>query len=81
MKSQPELYDQLKSKQTKLGVTLGHCIKTGVDNPGHPHIKTVGMVAGDEESYELFKDLFDPVISGLWKWTGSGVIKLEFSSP
>ena len=64
MKSKPELYDQLKSKQTKLGVTLGHCIKTGVDNPGHPHIKTVGMVAGDEESYELFKDLFDPVISG-----------------
>ena len=65
MKSKPELYDQLKSKQTKLGVTLGHCIKTGVDNPGHPHIKTVGMVAGDEESYELFKDLFDPVISGM----------------
>ena len=26
-------------------------------------IKTVGMVAGDEESFELFKDLFDPVIS------------------
>ena len=66
MKSKPELYDQLKSKQTKLGVTLGHCIKTGVDNPGHPHIKTVGMVAGDEESYELFKDLFDPVISGMF---------------
>lgn len=25
-------------------------------------IKTVGMVAGDEESYETFKLLFDPVI-------------------
>ena len=25
-------------------------------------IKTVGMVAGDEESYEVFKELFDPVI-------------------
>lgn len=24
---------------------------------------TVGCVAGDEESYDLFKDLFDPVIS------------------
>ena len=36
---------------------------TGVDNPGHPHIKTVGMVACDEESYEVFKELFDPVIS------------------
>merc|ERR1712224_1119214 len=26
-------------------------------------IKTVGMVAGDDECYELFKELFDPVIS------------------
>jgi len=43
---------------------LGHCIKTGIDNPGHPMIKTVGMVAGDEESYTLFAELFDPVISG-----------------
>ncbi|WP_411016952.1 hypothetical protein, partial [Salmonella sp. s51944] len=32
------------------------------DNPGHPYIKTVGMVAGDEECYEVFKELFDPVI-------------------
>merc|ERR1712233_223956 len=45
------------------GVKLGHCIKTGVDNKGHPMIKTVGAVAGDEESYELFKEFFDPVIS------------------
>ena len=29
----------------------------------HPMIKTVGMVAGDEESYQLFAPLFDPVIS------------------
>ena len=26
-------------------------------------IKTCGIVAGDEESYETFKDLFDPIIS------------------
>jgi creatine kinase len=57
------LYNKLKDLKTSLGVTLGNCIKTGVDNPGHPHIKTVGMVAGDEESYEVFKELFDPVIS------------------
>merc|ERR1719408_840642 len=25
-------------------------------------IKTVGMTAGDEESYEVFAELFDPVI-------------------
>merc|ERR1711934_985280 len=50
-------------KKTSTGITLAQCIKTGVDNPGHPHIKTVGMTACDEESYEVFKELFDPVIS------------------
>merc|ERR1711990_984068 len=37
--------------------------KTGMDNPGHPHIKTCGITAGDEESYEVFKEIFDPIIS------------------
>lgn len=41
---------------------FSQCIQTGVDNPGHPFIKTVGMVAGDEETYEVFAELFDPVI-------------------
>ena len=59
----PELYDQLKGLKTSNGVTLAMCIKTGVDNPGHPHIKTVGMTAGDAESYEVFAPLFGPVIS------------------
>jgi len=59
----PGVYNDLKDKVTPNGVTLAQCIKTGVDNPGHPHIKTVGVVAGDEESYEVFKALFDPVIS------------------
>ena len=34
----------------------------GVDNPGHPFIMTVGCVAGDEESYEVFAELLDKVI-------------------
>jgi len=63
LRSNPELYDKYKNVVTKNGVTLAKCIKTGMDNPGHPMIKTVGMVLGDEESYEAFKDLFDPVIA------------------
>ena len=31
----PELYNKLKDKKTKLGVNLGTCIKTGVDNKGN----------------------------------------------
>lgn len=57
-----ELYNKLKDRTTKNGVTLDKCIKTGIENPGHPTIATVGMVAGDAESYEVFKELFDPVI-------------------
>lgn len=63
LNANPEIYHKLKNKTTKSGVTLAECIKCGVDNKGHPQIKIVGMTAGDEESYEVFKDLFDPVIS------------------
>ncbi|KAL8203686.1 UNVERIFIED_CONTAM: Creatine kinase S-type, mitochondrial [Gekko kuhli] len=48
----PAIYAKLRDKMTPSGYTLDQCIQTGVDNPGHPFIKTVGMVAGDEESYE-----------------------------
>jgi creatine kinase len=58
----PAVYDKLKNRKTANGVNLSHIIKTGMDNPGHPHIKTVGCVAGDEESYVTFKELFDPII-------------------
>lgn len=58
----PAVYARLCDKTTPTGWTLDQCIQTGVDNPGHPFIKTVGMVAGDEETYEIFAELFDPVI-------------------
>uniref|UniRef100_A0A3Q3KJD8 Creatine kinase S-type, mitochondrial n=1 Tax=Monopterus albus TaxID=43700 RepID=A0A3Q3KJD8_MONAL len=58
----PAVYAKLRDKVTPNNWTLDQCIQTGVDNPGHPFIKTVGCVAGDEESYEVFAELFDPVI-------------------
>ncbi|XP_051539167.1 creatine kinase S-type, mitochondrial-like isoform X1 [Myxocyprinus asiaticus] len=58
----PAIYAKLRDKITPNNWTLDQCIQTGVDNPGHPFIKTVGMVAGDEESYEVFAEIFDPVI-------------------
>ncbi|XP_054751778.2 creatine kinase U-type, mitochondrial-like [Lytechinus pictus] len=57
-----KLYSKLCDRRTSTGWTLDQCIQTGLDNPGHPFIMTVGMVAGDEESYEVFKELFDAVI-------------------
>ncbi|KAM9499128.1 creatine kinase M-type-like [Salvelinus alpinus] len=58
-----DMYAKLRDKQTPSGFILDDIIQTGVDNPGHPFIMTVGCVAGDEESYEIFKDLLDPIIS------------------
>jgi len=57
-----EMYAQLRDKCTPSGYTLDNAIQTGVDNPGHPHIMTVGCTLGDEETYETFKPLFDAVI-------------------
>merc|ERR1712136_98115 len=57
-----DVYEKLKDKTTPSGCTLDSCIQTGVDNPGHPFIMTVGLTAGDEECYDTFKELFDPVI-------------------
>ena len=58
----PRLYGKLRNRKTASGFTLDKAIQTGVDNPGHPFILTVGAVAGDEETYETFAELFDPII-------------------
>merc|ERR1719334_961484 len=57
-----ELYQRMRARQTPSGYTIDDVIQTGVDNPGHPFFMTVGAVAGDEESYEVFKEFFDPII-------------------
>lgn len=58
----PDIYNRLANKVTPTAFTLDHVIQTGVDNPGHPYIMIVGCVAGDEETYDVFADLLDPVI-------------------
>ncbi|XP_065831204.1 creatine kinase B-type-like [Oscarella lobularis] len=57
-----DIYARLRDVSTPSGFTLDEVIQTGVDNPGHPFIMTVGAVAGDEETYDVFADLLDPII-------------------
>ena len=59
-----DVFEKLKDRSTKSGYTLDLAIQTGVDNPGHPFIYTVGCVAGDEETYSVFSELLDPIIEG-----------------
>jgi creatine kinase len=77
-----EIYVELKKKKTPKGYDIDQAIQTGVDNPGHPFIMTVGCTAGDEESYEVFKELFDKVIEdrhGGYKPTDKQVNDLDVS--
>eukprot|EP00927_Polykrikos_kofoidii_P072619 TRINITY_DN68721_c0_g1_i1.p1 TRINITY_DN68721_c0_g1~~TRINITY_DN68721_c0_g1_i1.p1 ORF type:complete len:1415 (-),score=218.75 TRINITY_DN68721_c0_g1_i1:288-4532(-) len=63
LKNDPSIFTRLRTLATLSGVTLAKCIKTGIDNKGHPMIRTVGLFAGDDECYEVFRELFDPVIA------------------
>jgi len=54
----PELWAKLKDAKTSKGYTLSNAVQTGCLIP---HLG-VGCTAGDEESWEVFKDLYFPVI-------------------
>ena len=55
----PSVWQALKSKETRYGVRLEHVIASGLANPD----SSVGVYAGDEESYDLFAPLLDPIIA------------------
>lgn len=53
-----DVYKKLRDVQTSSGYTIDRAIQNGVDNPDFH----VGILAGDEECYTVFADLFDKVI-------------------
>lgn len=53
-----EVFDKLKDVKSSKGYSLHNAIMTGVVTP---HLG-VGATAGDEECWELFKDLYYPII-------------------
>lgn len=58
-----EKFDELKDAKTPSGWTLARAINTGTMYP----TSFVGCHAGDLESFEVFKDLFYPVIESYHK--------------
>lgn len=57
----PELFADLKAAgATSKGYTISRAIQTGLMTP---HLG-VGITAGDEESWELFKAIYYPIIKG-----------------
>ena len=54
----PAIFKSLHSKQTTSGCTFSDVIRAGVDNGK----SRTGCIAGDEESWTVFKALLDPVV-------------------
>lgn len=52
------MWDKYKDHKTANGWTIGRAINTGVVNPS----SFLGCHAGDKESYNDFKDFYDPII-------------------
>ena len=59
----PEMFEKLKDVTTDTGYTFHNAIQTGTETP---HLG-VGITAGDEDSYDKFKDIIYPIIAG---WHG-----------
>ena len=55
-----ELYAKLRDRRSPNGFTIDDAIQTGVDNIGT--FSFTGAVAGDEETYQVFRELFDKII-------------------
>mmetsp|Transcript_35680 Transcript_35680/g.65440 ORF Transcript_35680/g.65440 Transcript_35680/m.65440 type:complete len:956 (+) Transcript_35680:44-2911(+) len=75
LRNDPGLYHRLRSQATSRGVSVAECIKPGIDCPGHELMKVAGLFAGDDECYDVFGDLFTPIIKTLH--TGSSFGEAE----
>lgn len=69
-----EVQNKLSGLSTKSGWTLQKAIQSGIDNPD----SSIGVYAGDPESYTLFSPLFDPIIREYHNYDMSGH-KSDFS--
>jgi len=54
-----QMFEQLSNKVTENGFTFSQAINSGVVNQD----SSVGVYAGDAESYRLFDTIFDPIIA------------------
>jgi len=52
------IFKQLKDKTTATGYTLAQAIQSGISNPD----SGIGIYAGDNDSYQVFASLFNPII-------------------
>ena len=61
----PLLYTQLIDRTTSSGFTLNDVIQVGVDQEGCGTQAGPGIIAGDAECYDVFRELYQPVLLDL----------------
>ncbi|MCF8045555.1 MAG: hypothetical protein K9J83_06820 [Desulfarculaceae bacterium] len=55
----PDIFEKLKDLQTGSGFTLHDAVRSGRENPD----SSVGIYAGDAETYRVFSEILDPMIN------------------
>ena len=58
------LKEELEQKSTKFGVKLNYMVKSGIENPN----SSIGLYAGDNDCYSVFKPVMDYVIKKYHKF-------------
>lgn len=70
----PEVRAAIGDSKTSNGFTLDDVVRSGVENPD----SSVGVYAGDEESYRAFAPLLDPIIAEYHGFAADGVHRRDF---
>jgi creatine kinase/arginine kinase len=70
-----EIFDKIKGLYSKNNFGLQNIINSGVINPD----SDIGVYVGDEESYELFADLLNPIINEYHKFSDSSFHKTNMN--
>eukprot|EP01061_Rhynchopus_euleeides_P004577 TRINITY_DN13814_c0_g1_i1.p1 TRINITY_DN13814_c0_g1~~TRINITY_DN13814_c0_g1_i1.p1 ORF type:complete len:381 (+),score=121.38 TRINITY_DN13814_c0_g1_i1:86-1228(+) len=61
------MYSSMTGLRSPSGFSIDDCIKPGVEVPGSVYVKRdPGIVAGDEECFSIFSDIFHTVIDELY---------------
>lgn len=55
----PDIFEKLKDLETEGGFTLHDALRSGRENPD----SSVGIYAGDAETYRVFSEILDPMIN------------------
>ena len=66
-----EVFNKLKGLSTKNNFSIQNVINSGVENPE----SGIGAYAGDEESYAVFADLFNPIIKEYHQFSEQNIHK------